>query len=267
MIENVIYISGVPRSGTSWISQIINSSPAVRFRFQPLFSYEFKNVLNEDSSSIEINDFFEKVYECSTEYLTQSDKIKTGLYPDFKKSEETILAFKDNGYQTFIEPVLRKTEQTKFVGIIRNPNATLYSWTQNVKEFPEGSSIEKEWRFGNCKNNGNHDYFGYYKWKEVANLYLDLKQKYPDRVSIIHYDKFIQDVIGSIEELFKFLNLKVTGQTLDFISESNNKNHDNYYSVFKGAKKKDLWTSKLPKSIINEIEADLTGTRLEKFLS
>ena len=34
-----VAIFGVPRSGTSWLGQIFNSSPMVAYRFQPLFSY------------------------------------------------------------------------------------------------------------------------------------------------------------------------------------------------------------------------------------
>ena len=34
---------GCPRSGTSWLGQIFNSAPDVAYRYQPLFSYEFKD--------------------------------------------------------------------------------------------------------------------------------------------------------------------------------------------------------------------------------
>ena len=56
--ERIISINGVPRSGTSWLGQIINSSPDVAFRFQPLFSYTHKGALREDSSVMEIMKFY-----------------------------------------------------------------------------------------------------------------------------------------------------------------------------------------------------------------
>ena len=40
-----VAIHGVPRSGTSWIGEIINSSPNVLYKFQPLFSYALKDFL------------------------------------------------------------------------------------------------------------------------------------------------------------------------------------------------------------------------------
>ncbi|MDH5934310.1 hypothetical protein, partial [Vibrio splendidus] len=58
-----VAIHSVPRSGSSWLGEIINSSPQVNYSFQPLFSYEFKSYLNENSSLENINNFF---YNLST---------------------------------------------------------------------------------------------------------------------------------------------------------------------------------------------------------
>ncbi len=55
-----IAVHGVPRSGTSWLSEIFNSSPRVLFKYQPLFSYVLKDFLNPGSSREEIGAFFEK---------------------------------------------------------------------------------------------------------------------------------------------------------------------------------------------------------------
>jgi Sulfotransferase family len=266
MIKNVIYIGGVARSGTSWIGQILNSSPEVTFRFQPLFSYEFRGKIDENSSAQDYQVFYHELFNTSTDFLTQRDKIKSGVYPSFTKSNQSILAFKENRFQSIIEPMLRKSPNLHFVGVIRNPNATLYSWSQNEKEFPPDADILKEWRFANCKNLNNEDYFGYYKWKEVANLYIDLKSKYHNRVHIIHYDKFVNNTIEIVKTLFKNCDLAYTAQTDKFLSESLKGSDRNYYSVFKGNIDRLQWKTKLPSYITNEIIQDLKGTRLEVFL-
>ena len=41
-----IGLHGVPRSGTSWLGNIFNSSPDLTYKHQPLYSYAFKNYLN-----------------------------------------------------------------------------------------------------------------------------------------------------------------------------------------------------------------------------
>lgn len=42
-LNNVIYVAGVARSGTSWIAQILNSHPDVCFRFQPFLLMNSKD--------------------------------------------------------------------------------------------------------------------------------------------------------------------------------------------------------------------------------
>lgn len=265
MIKKIICIGGVARSGTSWIGQIINSSPQVCYRFQPLFSYEFKGRVNEDSTPSELRSFFEDLFKSNTPFLTQQDKVKAGTYPKFTKSAPDILCFKENKYQTVIEPMLRKVDNFHFIGIIRNPNATIYSWTQNPSEFPKGSDIMKEWRFGQCKNKGVEDYFGYYKWKEVANLYLDLEEKYGDRVTIIHYDQFIKNPIKESKFIFQRIGIPFDEQTLSFLKTSSEGKDQSYYSVFRGNIDHQIWKKELNEYIQLEIEADIMNTRLERF--
>ena len=57
-----VAIHSVPRSGSTWLGQIFNSHPKVNFRYQPLFSYAFKDYLNEASSSEDIEAFFKNIY-------------------------------------------------------------------------------------------------------------------------------------------------------------------------------------------------------------
>ncbi|WP_435579665.1 sulfotransferase [Gilvibacter sp.] len=266
MISKVILVAGVARSGTSWIGQVINSHPKVRYQFQPLFSYEFRGSVNEDSSPEEFGTFFKDLFQADTEFLGQKDKVAKGIYPDFKKDNPNILSFKENKFQSVIPPLLRKRQDVHLVGIIRNPCAVLLSWTKNKSEFPEGSDIMEEWRFAACKNKGPEDYFGYYKWKEVANLYLDLKQQFPERVSILSYEELLNAPEEKFKGLFERLDLDYSEQTAKFVTESTAGRGDNYYSVYTGGVNKDKWKSELPSVIVEEIYEDLKATRLEQFL-
>ena len=266
MTSKVIYIAGVARSGTSWVGQVINSHPKIKYQFQPLFSYEFRGHINEDSTTADFNDFFQNLIVADTEFLGQKDKVAKGVYPDFKKDHPSILAFKENRFQSVIAPMLRRTNQTHLVAVVRNPCAVLLSWTKNKSEFPEGSDIMEEWRFAACKNKGPEDYFGYYKWKEVANLYLDLKEQFPERVSILSYKKLLHAPEEEFRGLFKRLELDYSDQTAKFVTESTAGRGDSYYSVYTGGVNKDKWKTELPATIVEEIYEDLKGTRLEQFL-
>ncbi|MGB4737790.1 MAG: sulfotransferase domain-containing protein, partial [Fuerstiella sp.] len=67
--RKVVWIAGVARSGTSWIGQIFNSHQNVRYRFQPLFSYEFKSRVNEDSTDAEHQQFLNDLWDTETDFL------------------------------------------------------------------------------------------------------------------------------------------------------------------------------------------------------
>jgi hypothetical protein len=265
-LESVTYLGGVARSGTSWVGQVFNSAPEVCFRFQPLFAYEFKGRVSEDSDGAAYEQLFRDMLPASTPFLTQADKLASGEYPRFIKNvPPQHLVFKENRYQSMIEPMLRRVPFLKAIGIIRHPCAVLNSWRKNPTEFPPGSDILAEWRFGNCKNKGNEDYFGYYKWKEVANLYLDLQQQYPTRFRVLRYEDAVADPTGVFADFFRFVGIPYGEQTRQFLARSRREHSDSYYSVFKDSSVVDKWRAELDPHIISEVAADVCGTRLEKF--
>ena len=67
-----IAIHSVPRSGSSWVGQIFNSSQDVNFRFQPLFSYTFKDYLNQKSSLNDVNTFFDLINKSDDDLLANT---------------------------------------------------------------------------------------------------------------------------------------------------------------------------------------------------
>jgi hypothetical protein len=267
VLATVTLLMGVARSGTSWIGQVFNSAPDVSFRFQPLFSYEFKNRVDEDSESGEYLQLFRDLLAAETPFLTQRDKQEAGAYPFFQKGGEAPhLVLKENRYHSLIEPMLRRTTHPKVIGIVRNPCAVLNSWRKNAREFPPGSDLAREWRFGMCKNRGTEDYFGYYKWKEVANLYVDLEQQYPGRFRIVRYEETVADPVRVFAELFAFAGIDYGEQTKQFVEQSTSRHDDGYYSVYKASTVAEAWSSELDPYIIEQIAADLRATRLEVFL-
>lgn len=265
--KQVVYIAGVARSGTSWVAQVVNSSPSVCFRFQPLFAYEFKRRVDEDSDRASYEALFRDMLNTSSPFLTQADKQNSGEYPKFEKNADLdILVFKENRYQSVLEPMMRRVPYLQAVGIVRHPCAVLNSWRHNAKEFPPGSEIRKEWRFGSCKNKGNEDYFGYYKWKEVANLYLDLRAKYHERFMLLRYEDAVHRPQETFPALFEFLGIPFDEPSRRFLEDSTTDRPGSYYSVYKDRRVADAWREELDPHIIDEIHADLAGTRLELFL-
>jgi Sulfotransferase domain len=268
VFKNVIVIAGVPRSGTSWLGEIVNSSADVAYRFQPIFSYAFKDVVNIESSREDYENFFKGIYESSDDFLLQKDKRDSGIYPVFnKKNDPSFLAFKTCRYQYLLRRMLYYFDNVKLLGIVRHPCGAINSWLKNQKEFPQGADPKKEWRYGSCKNKGREEeFFGFYKWKEVAHLYLDLEDKFSQKVFVIKYEELVDNPLEISRHFFDLVGLEFTEQTKTFLEKCHSVNRDSPYAVFKDKAVKERWQSELDPSVIAEIIEDIKDTRLARFL-
>jgi len=268
MFKHVAVIAGVPRSGTSWLGQIIDSSPDVTYRFQPIFSYAFKDAVNINSKREDYECFFAGIYESTDDFLLQTDKRKAGLYPTFEKRDNPeYLALKTCRYQYLLIKMLQYFRDLKVLGIIRHPCGVINSWLKNPKEFPKGADPRKEWRFGACRNKGREEeFFGFYKWKELAHLYLDLREKYPNQIYIIKYEELVDNPIVVSQSIFNFVGLEFTEQTESYLKTTHSVHQESRYAVFKNKNVKNKWKRQLNSKIINEIFSDIKKTPLENFL-
>jgi hypothetical protein len=71
-----------------------------------------------------------------------------------------------------------------------------------------------------------------------------------------------------MKKLFKFVGLNWHESTEQFVVSSGENHSDDYYSVYKNQQvlASQPWREELDEFIIDEIYADLQGTRLERFL-
>lgn len=266
--QSIAALAGAPRSGTSWLGQIVESSPRVAYRYQPFFSHALKGMVDSDSSREQWLEFFEALYRSDDDFLLQRDQRRRGIYPTFDKMKhQDVLCFKETRYHYLLSPMLRKFDDIKLICIVRHPSAVITSWIRSPKEFPPGSDVQREWRFGACKNGGREEnFFGYFKWKELAHIFLDLHSQWPSRVRIVRYEDLVGDLPSRSEQLFEFLGLEVGPSTRQFLSDCHNRSVDDAYSVFKPVEVRDRWREQLPHEIQQEIEDDLKGTSLEIFV-
>lgn len=264
-----IGIHGIPRSGTSWLGQIINSSPNVIYKFQPLFSYELKGFLNEKSSAEEINGFFNALETTSSDFLNQAEGIKKGIVPVFKKNNPTHIAYKEVRYHHVLDNMLAKVPDIKAIGIIRNPLSAINSWLNSPKEFRKdlGWVEKEEWRYAKLKNqNKPEEFYGFEKWKEVAEMFEILSKQYESRFYLLKYDSLLTEPQEEVKNIFEFCELEMTYQTEEFVKLSRGSNKKDTYSVFNSKSSDDERANSLDAEIAEEIINDLKGTALEKYI-
>lgn len=261
MFKNVVALYGVPRSGTSWMGQILDSCPEVVFRFQPLFSYRFKNRILEEATTEDISLFFHELYmENEDRFLNQEDKRERGYYPSFKKNVNhcDILTYKEVRYLYTVPLLLERYENIKIIAMIRNPYDVLQSWINAPSEFKDDWDIEEEWLFGQSKNEFKpENYYGYHKWKEWVKMVTVLNKKYQEKLIVVKYEDLNEHATDTIDNIFSLTGIPFTEQTKQFIIESQSKTDSDAYSVYKRKGESRNIKFQLPPLVRKAIKEDL----------
>lgn len=261
-------IHGLPRSGSTWIGEILNSSPNVCYRYQPLFSYALKSYLSEGSTGEVIDAFYRELRGVDNSFLLQSSARERGRLPVFEKEKITHVGYKEVRYHHILPNLIRQGKDVKFILIQRNPFSVINSWLNAPREFRAdlGWVRLEEWRYALKKNlNRPEEFNGYEKWKEASLVFHYLAKQYPDRVMILRYDELLTNSVPVVKQAFNFLNLDYTSQTQEFLC-SNCKADTDAYSVLRSGQTDDKWKSQLEDEIVAEIRKDLEGSILDFFL-
>ena len=267
-MKKVIAIFGMPRSGTSFIGQILDSSPDVSFRMEPIFSYKLKNIVDENSAKEEYINFFDKAFDSNEDvFMNQFEQRKKGIYPIFAKKDPDMLVFKMTRFHQIIPTLLKHFDSSflKIVVVVRNPCGAINSWLSHPNEFPQHCDKFKEWKTGNCRKTAKEEFWGFNDWKEVTLMHMEMEKKYKN-LKIFRYEDAVKDIDSFTKKLFEFTDLKKTKQTDEFIGKCQNRNDADPYSVFKNKSVAIKWKKDLDKAILEEIYKDLKGTKLETFL-
>ena len=234
MRSSVIF--GVPRSGTSWLGELVNASEHTCYKFQPLFSYAHKAGLNSCSTQNDIDNFFSRLVTCQDPFTCQSRERESGMKPSFQKDDYRLVCFKEVRYLNLLIPLLRNHPALKIIALIRNPFEVLDSWFSAPREFRSdlGWNPDEEWRYALKKNlNYPENFFGFEKWKEFYLSVQASKNLFSSRLHVVDYWKLKANALETVIEIYDFLGLPMTSQVHEFCHSSTSFSANQTYSVFK----------------------------------
>lgn len=263
-----VAIHGVPRSGTSWLAEIFNSSPRTIVKHQPLFSYAMKGFLDPGSSRERVDAFFAALEATADDFLDRTPERERGILPTFEKTAPTHVVYKEVRYHHVLENLMAVHPDVLLVACVRNPLSVVSSWLRAPREFRRdlGWTPREEWRRAAKKNEGRpEEFYGYERWKDATRTFLRLRERHPDRTRIVAYQTLLTGTAEEVAALFQFCALPVTEQTHAFLRRSSTESQADPYSVFRRDQRDDAWKTDLEAEIADEILADLRGTALERF--
>jgi hypothetical protein len=268
MYKRVGVITGMARSGTSWVGQIVESSPLVRYRMSPLFSYEFKNALREGASREDWERVLRGSYESDNDFMTQRARREAGEYPTFegKQASPELLVIKFNRFQNLVEEMLAVFPELKMLAIVRHPCGAIHSWLTAPKEFPPDADPHLHWRSGAVKKTGYGDFFGFDDWKWATRLHMRLARERAEQFKLMRYEDLVRDPERNAGAIFAFFGLPYDAASRDFVQRSTTQAVPGEYSVFKSPDVMTRWQDELQPEIRDAILGELEGTDLERFL-
>jgi hypothetical protein len=245
-----IFIHSVPRSGSSWLGQIFNSSPVTAFRFQPLFSHAYRDRITARSSKSDIKNFMLELYRSTDEFVLQSKNISGNSMPAFGKTTADYLVWKEVRYHHLLPHLMQSLDDAIVVALVRHPCGVLNSWQRAPREFLPSWSFPDEWRFAKKKNRGlPEEYYGFEKWKECTRLFERLEAEYSNRVFKVRYESLLQEPVGVVGRLFDDIGLPFEEQTIEFLRESRSHNDSDPYGVYRDNDAEVSWRDNLPDEI------------------
>ena len=245
-------IFGCPRSGTSWLGQLFNAHPAVAYRYQPLFSYEFKDWFGRHGVSDDsVRAFGQALLGATSDFVLQD------LRPP-KLPAATHLVWKEVRYHQLMPALAAQPALHRLVYIHRPALDVINSWYQAPKEFRDGQDIHAEYLHAPSKNIDPCEFNGFARWKQSMALALDLQGKWPDKVLLLSYDRLRREPQAQLQRLFDAVGLTMQAQVLDFLTASTSQHEDDAYSVFR------THTARLalPDDIVRHLSDDAQGQAL-----
>ena len=258
----------MPRSGTTWLSQIFEAHPRFITRLSPNYSYVLKNRLTPDSTEAEWRSVLGEAAATSDPFMTQNWQRDAGNLPWFEPSDEAQrLAVKDTRFHETYLAGMGRLPDAFCIYLVRNPCATLDSWRRSP-EFPANAGLDAEWRSGACrKGDGPGEYWGFADWVTLTRRYRQLAREEPSRYRVVRYEELVRHPNRGAEDLFRFVGEALDPQVVDFIAASQATHTAGPYSVFKDpVTVLTRWKESFPATIAAEIQAALAGTELEEYL-
>lgn len=222
-----VAVFGCPRSGTSWLGQLFNAHPAVAYRYQPLFSYEFKDWFGRHGvDEAALAGFGDALMGARSDFVLQA------LRPP-KDDPATHLVWKEVRYHQLMAPLAALAGLHRLVYLHRPALDVINSWYQAPKEFRAGQDIRAEYLHAPSKNLDPCEFNGFARWKQSMAMALALQAEHPGKVLLVAYDRLRREPQDQLARLLAAVGLDLAPSVTAFLAASTSQHEDDAYSVFR----------------------------------
>ena len=251
----------MPRSGSSFLSQLIEADESIALRLSPFFSYGFRTMSYNINCSSDIKDWCNALLSTEDKFIRQKQRRITGEYPETanKEKHKRILYIKDT--RNFFDYVrlFFISEDINLIFLTRSLSTQLNSWLRS----PEWKSLEENSQniiYANTRkgleDNPEDEYWGIADNFYFRRLASDFVTRFPDRCIKISYEELVKGQFNSLKEIDVKLDLEKLRRRFNSFTEGINKVTP--YSVYReqGYSGKDVSIDDLPSDLLEKIIND-----------
>lgn len=260
---NLVTIHAPPRSGSTWLQAVLESHPNITTRFQPLFSYQFKGLVNDKTTVEQFDQFVSDLYTTDDPFILSKSEfhIKNGItLPLEKKGDLTTMVMKNVHNHNRLETMIKLSPNIKVIALVRHPCGTVNSYINSKSEY------YGDWKTGLVKNKTEDDFWGYDGWKRCVNILMKLKKEYPSNILFVQYERLVENYSLEFQKLFDFIGLNFDSSVVEFINKSRKPSTvKSDYTIYRDSSVSRKWVNSLDPNIIRFILDDVKGTVYETF--
>jgi hypothetical protein len=271
-VSRVIMINGVPRSGTSWLGGMFEHHPSTIYRYQPLFSWEFKDEIDHTSSKDDMWKAFTRIANARSRFVLKG--LNNDRMEKVENKNASTLVMKHVRYHNLVPHILKTCyvrPSSKVVFLVRDPRGCLNSWGTAPKEVVAPLYKGDEWYYATWKNQWKpSEYYGFHKWKEFCRLAIDIRAEYPSKCLIVKYEDLATNPRGTIKSVLEWCDLGYTDTVEEFLKRTTMNESTGAYSLCMPNDdvkwQLDNIDKLVPSSINEKILAELEDTPIQQFL-
>lgn len=251
----ILFLSGIARSGTSWLGKIFASHPEVLYHFEPFnLVQERKNLdgrlkfwtLLPELEKLKLADKDEEAINKLAIPLDRFWDVRDRTLdrrPYFPQPQQPkLMAIKED----FTGVVEICAYFGQVIQIVRDPRAVL-------------NSLINHTRFG--RHYGAKSVAE--RWAEKNSRFLDLQQAQPDRFKVVKYEELCQRPIPVAQDLVEWAGLSFSKPVTNFLNASHSKHRPGHYEVYKNpTHTMNDWRLKLSPAIQEVVLGQVRGSRV-----
>ena len=203
--KKFIFITGVPRSGTSLITKVIDSHPDVAILME--------NIMGN-----------RRRHWTRAQFWENDKELSMALIDLYKNLNEPVIGNKviiqDVWSAEDVHRVCSSFQDSRIIYVVRNPLSNALSRAER----------EKKGHYNEVARKNLLIYFGskfetfLSSWFNSLLEFYRLKDTYRDKLYLIYYDDFILNFETQVQKLFSFLDIRFNNQILEWY---NIPHHDN----------------------------------------